>query len=225
MCIISLSRGFAFVHVPKSGGSSVASALSPLTTWRDIELGVSEFGEAIADPYRKRFGLHKHASASVMRAVLGADTWSALFTFGFVRAPEARLHSLYTFLKVWRAWKGSEIMDRFQSASEFVESDFFLSSPGPDDMFMPQTHWLCEPADSSRVLVKFVARLERGASDFAYALSNMAPPPDSQLPLPHLNRSATGAHSRLSPKASDLLRERWQSDYSAFGYPDQQTST
>ncbi|MBY0569551.1 MAG: sulfotransferase family protein [Hyphomonadaceae bacterium] len=218
MCIVSLSHGFVFIHVPKSGGSSVASALSALTTWRDLELGVSEFGEAIAGPYRQRFGLHKHAPAHVVRKVLGSDTWSALFTFGFVRAPEARLHSLYAFLKTWRAWKGSEVMDRFSNVSEFVQSEFFLNTAGPDDMFMPQTHWLCEPGDQSRTLVKFVARLERGDSDFAYAVSNLAPPPATPLSLPHVNQSEKGTPRQLSPDAAECLRQRWASDFTVFGY-------
>ena len=75
--IISNSHRFIFVHVLKTGGTTVCAALDPFLRWNDVVLGGTEFGERMNGPYRDRFGLRKHSTAQEIRAVVGDATWSS----------------------------------------------------------------------------------------------------------------------------------------------------
>ncbi|MDJ1009697.1 MAG: sulfotransferase family 2 domain-containing protein [Paracoccaceae bacterium] len=64
-------KDFAFIHIPKCGGTSLTEAL----------------GQAIK----------LHDTARERRAKLGAERWDAMYTFSLVRHPYERTISYYSF--------------------------------------------------------------------------------------------------------------------------------
>lgn len=93
--IISTSRNFAFVHVPKCAGTSMTRALRKTLSVNDIFVaGSLKEAPAARQLFRERLGLEKHSTASQMMDLLGGDVWRSLFSFAFVREPLDRLFSL-----------------------------------------------------------------------------------------------------------------------------------
>ena len=216
MCIISNSRRFCFVHVPKCAGTSITAALSQYSTWRDVELGATEFGEHVAPAYRKRFRLYKHIPASELKVVVGSEIWASYFTFSFVRNPYSRAESLFHHLRQWRIWSGSEIMDSLQTLPDFIASDFFLNHDGPDNVFRPQANWICDPG--GEVLVDYVGRFETLREDFSHVLRCIGLEAEGASDAPHTNKSERRSLDVWTPATRAVIQKRWARDFTVFGY-------
>src|SRR3989304_5138015 len=124
--IINNTFGFIFVHVPKAAGTSVAHFFSKFSCYCDLEVGGTSLGEALQEPFRKRYGLSKHSTAMEIRAVIGDVLWKKYFSFAFVRNPYERAFSAYHFLKRMRAetqLEGLAPIGQCKTFADFVLSD------------------------------------------------------------------------------------------------------
>ena len=162
--IISNSHKFIFVHVMKTAGTSVSAAIDPCLRWNDVAIGGSRFGEQIQPAFHERFGLHKHSTASEIRAAVGADVWFSYFTFTFVRHPYDRIVSHYTWLQEklrnappdapqW-SWQAAIAFRESHGFSEFIRHERFRNSLGG----CPQVDWICD--EDGRCIVDYVGRFE-----------------------------------------------------------------
>jgi hypothetical protein len=96
--IISRRHGFVFIHVPKTGGTSVEVALADHLAWDDLILGSTPLGFAMNTAYQARHGLFDHGTLADVAAVCGPEFANSSFVFATVRHPLDRLVSLYNFL-------------------------------------------------------------------------------------------------------------------------------
>lgn len=96
--MISRRHGFVFIHVPKTGGTSVEVALAPHLAWDDLILGSTPLGFAMNLAYHQRHGLCDHSSLAEIAAICGPDALNSSFVFATVRHPVDRIVSLYNFL-------------------------------------------------------------------------------------------------------------------------------
>ena len=225
MTIINNTYRFICVHVPKAGGTSVTSALSALTNYCDQEIGATVFGEKIQSAYRDRFGLAKHSTATEIRNLVGAVTWSRYFTFGFVRNPFTRALSTFHFLRKWEGPNNDffERMRAFASFDEYVLSDIWDQGHGPDQIFRPQAYWLRSP-QGNRPLTAYIGRLETIGEDLRRVLEIVDAPRQAiaDVVVPHTNRSvAAGDPADVTADARVIAKiiERYRVDFEMFGYP------
>jgi hypothetical protein len=202
--IVNHTYKFIFVHVPKNAGTSVTQALSTLSSWRDLELGGTQLGEAVAPHYMTRFGLRKHSPASKIRTVVGEEVWSSYYKFGFVRDPYSRLQSLWSFLRKWKNWPNSEIMNSFESMDEFVTSDFFRSG-GPDQLLRPQAHFLDADLD-------FLGSCSATTRDFQRILNAVGIPAAKQPAIGFINDSKS-KENPLSDHSRRTIESLWAADF------------
>jgi hypothetical protein len=202
--IVNHTYKFIFVHVPKNAGTSVTQALSTLSSWRDLELGGTQLGEAIAPHYMKRFGLRKHSTASQIRKVVGEEIWSSYHKFGFVRDPYSRLQSLWSFLRKWKDWPESDIMNSFASIDEFVTSDFFLTG-GPDQLLRPQSYFLDADLD-------FLGSCSATTRDFQSILDTVGIPAPKQPAIGFVNDSRS-KDNPLSDDSRHTIASLWAADF------------
>lgn len=165
--IINHSHKFVFVHVPKTAGTAVSTMLRELTTYKDLEIGTGQLGQALQATYGRRFGLVKHAQAFRIRRVMGEADWAAYFKFGFARNPFSRLLSIYHFLSSWDKLPESEACElaKFDGFEEFLASDHWIRNGGPSGIYQPQTSWLTARGDPTKLIVDFVGRQETLAED------------------------------------------------------------
>ena len=165
--ILNHQHRFLFIHVPKTAGTTVTRTLSPLTTFRDIELGGTKYGEALQGLFASRFDLRKHSTGAQIKAKCPGHVWRQFFVFAFVRNPYARAYSVYRFLQRWRDGSHFEIVSE-QSFEDFLRSDAVLS--GEIEIAKPQAHWLTK--DGERLPgINFIGRVEDFAEDFGFVLS------------------------------------------------------
>ncbi|MCS6891566.1 MAG: sulfotransferase family 2 domain-containing protein [Rhodovarius sp.] len=226
MCIINHSRRFIFVHVPKCAGTTVAAHLSPLTTYRDLEIGATQLGEAAARYYRDRFGLAKHSTLEEIAKVVGREEISAFFTFGFVRNPYDRVVSFFTFLRSWTGSPLREALQNMRDVNEFIQSEHFRGD-GVDRLYKPQAFWLFYREGGVERSVDFVGRVENMDESLAEIDRRLGLPPQTRLntALPRHNASrdtAKNVNLELDEISVALINERYAEDFQRFGYAMQE---
>jgi hypothetical protein len=232
--IISNSRRFIFVHVMKAAGTSITRALEPGLAWNDLVLGGTELGERLQEPYRARYGLHKHSRAAEIREVVGSERWEEYLTFAVVRHPYARAVSLYTFAErivreqgrarwlrwlrfhpasrsgVWR-WHAVRAYLATRGFSGFIRHREMAEAPG----MRPQRDWVVDAA--GRQIVEVVGRVESLAEDLGRIAPRLGL--DAGAVGRH-NPSGAGGPGRHLRDEADYrwLEERFRPDFEMFGY-------
>lgn len=214
--IYSTSRKFIFVHVPKTAGTTVTCELAKFTTFRDVELGGTEYGEKIQHHYGRRFGLRKHSTAAVIRRSAGAAAWDDFFIFGFVRNPYARSYSLYQFLRKWKDGPNHAVAMAL-SFDEFIASDLFRNLE--IEIAKPQAHWLCSEGKLFPG-VDFVGRLEDFEADMDFIISVISRRRANYKVERHENKSADGEAWRdaVVGETKRIVEEVYAADFEIFGY-------
>lgn len=222
--IINNSNQFIFVHIPKTGGTSVTSLLSSFTNYCDLEIGGTNFGEKIAPIYSQRFGLRKHATAATIRAIVGSVCWSQYFSFCIVRNPFARCLSTYKFLKCWKGGgeKFQDSLNKMSTFDDFVLSDLWSETNGPDEIFRPQIAWLRENSNSDNIIVDYIAKLETLGQNLKEIAEITLPGKScSDIAIPHLNKSRHKSGWRIDrPLVVDAIRRKYKKDFALLGYEE-----
>jgi len=205
--VISHSHGFAFIHVPKTGGCSVAVALGPWADdplryppnrWLD-RIGVHVNYHA---PWRhKRF--RTHTPAALFARHLPANVFAGLFTFAFVRNPWDLLVSSYHFLRRHPEHRRARHTACFEG---YV--DYEIGRGKLRQLPMVADH-------TGRLLVDFVGRFETLDRDFLAVCRRIG----VAAALPHLNRTEHGDYRRLySDRLAERVAEHFVADIAHFGY-------
>lgn len=224
MSIINFSRKFLFIHVPKAAGTSVTSALSAYSSYRDIEIGGTALGEAIQPFMRKRYGLSKHVTASQMREIVGEDVWESFYKFTFVRNPFMRCYSTFNFLKGWEAIpdKFRVEMQAFNSFESFVLSDFWANSNGPDRIMKPQATWTLSGKDGDEVILDCIGKVETIDVDLGNILAMLGLSgtnnDENMTMVPTRNRSRPIGTLAWPESVVERIRQRYVQDFQLFGY-------
>lgn len=187
-----------FVHIQKTGGSSIRQALR--VAQHEVD---------------------KHCFARELRARYGEVYWRSYFKFAFVRNPWDRLVSWWHMIErnaaTGRPMNGFHrfILSRASSFEEFLANcdEEYHDHDGSKWIFRNQLDYI---SDAGGISVDFVGRFERLQADFAAICSRLALPP---LLIPHLNRSGHIHYSHYySDAASALVAARFAGDIEAFGY-------
>lgn len=224
MAIINHTYGLVFVHVPKNAGTSVSRYFSRLSTYRDLEIGATELGEAYVHQFSRRFKLRKHSTFREIRAVMGADVLATYTTVAVIRDPVERACSIFRFLNHWDQWRQLERwqpfiedFDRHRKIEHFLASEFF-AAPGPDRLFMPQVTWIANDT-GEKLLVDRLLRLESLQQDMGRLVSDLDLPQDLLGDFDeHVNETDKAKRIRLDRASKARVRERYRQDYELLGY-------
>jgi hypothetical protein len=211
--VVSYSHRFAFIHVPKTGGSSVSIALARYAEpamdygpnrWLDrIGIHVNHFA-----PYRsKRFRLH--TPAETLRQQLPPEVFGRLFKFAFVRNPWDLLVSSYHFVRSTPRHHRSRQTRRLESFEHYVEYELQRDK-------LSQARMLTDR--DGRLLVDDVGHFETLPYDFARICRRLG----IRARLPHVNRTAGGGRSDYrdfyTPWLRDRVAEHFAAEIGLFGY-------
>jgi hypothetical protein len=203
---LSSAPALAFVHVPRTGGTSVEDALcnalgrSVLETYHHpLLVSTPQTIEPPLDRWARhpdRNGLIncKHATARQMRARTGDAFWESATTFTILRHPLDRLVSVFCIYSQADIYSGHPFR-RFADFRAFRDAlrDGTCKPPDIDRQFQMVTN------ESGSLLVKHVLRFERLEKDFRRLCESAGL---RDVKIPHINRSR---------------RENWQS---LFDPPD-----
>jgi hypothetical protein len=186
-------RNCLFIHIPKTGGISIANAL----------FGGRSGGHLTLHGYERIYGRRR-----VRR----------FFKFAFVRNPWDRLVSAYFFLKKGgmndddRRW-AEQNLSAFDSFPEFVERWVNEESVRSWVHFRPQCDILCGRDDS--LGVDFIGRYEQLEQDFERLRERLG----FGDPLPHLNRTQRAPYSSVyDNRTRELVARAYARDIELFDY-------
>ena len=215
--ILNHEHRFLFIHVPKAAGTTITRALSPLTTFRDIEIGGTKYGEALQDLFASRFDLRKHSTAEAIRAKCPGHVWRRFFVFAFVRDPYARAYSVYRFLQRWKDGPHHGEVSALDFEG-FLASDAVVS--GEIEIAKPQAHWLTK-GGGMHPGIDFVGRVENFTEDFGFVQSVIHRKPMPWTGQRHDNVSTRSGEWRaaMTAEARERVEQLYAKDFELFDYP------
>jgi hypothetical protein len=207
---ISPGRAFVFVHIPKTGGTSMMLALEARAMADDILIG--DTPKAQRRKHRlKRFDapgrLWKHSRLSDIDRM--TDFPDPLFVFTLVRNPWDRIASLYH-------WARMQSFDHpMIHASKALGFDAFLAQENIQTSLRGDTAAGYVTDRSGVLRCDAFVRLEYLQADLAPVETHLGFP----IRMPHVNTSERPpADALYSPRTRDLVAEICAEDIARFGY-------
>ncbi len=208
--IISPGRGYIFIHIPKTGGTSLALALESRARADDILIGDTPKAvkrrnrlKGLKPPGR----LWKHSRLSDIDGMPGLPDPAFIFTL--VRNPWDRVSSLYH----WSRQQGFD-HPMIHAAKRLSFADF-LADDGIRIALSRDTA-AAYVTDLSGVLrCNAFVRLEHFATDIASVENHLG----FRIDMPHVNTSDRPASSELYTAGTrDLVANFFSDDIARFGY-------
>ena len=209
--LISRNRKFVFVHVQKTGGTSLRRALRKQPP--DARLW---------------HGAHGHASSGI--AEIGRDQWERYFSFGFVRNPWDRLVSHYSMIRDRIA--DLTVEQRREARPFEIELwNYVLHFSDDFESFLDNCTGLIRDRDcyksflfnqvdylsdqDGKLAVDFVGQFENFQADASEALQRIG----IEAEIPRLNTSKRSDYrDYYTARTRDLVARRFARDIEAFGY-------
>ncbi|MCE8517903.1 sulfotransferase family 2 domain-containing protein [Ruegeria pomeroyi] len=211
--IISPGRGYIFVHIPKTGGTSLALALEARAMKDDILIG--DTPKAIRrrgrlKGVRARGRLWKHSTLADIDGLIAPEALADLFAFTLVRNPWDRAVSYYHWLRVQGFDHPAVHLARRVGFEAFVTDPQTLAAfqATPAASYMRRV-------DGEEQCAAYV-RLEHLEADLAPVTAHLG----FALNLSRANRSDRAADYRdyYSDRAAEMLGAACASDIARFGY-------
>ncbi len=199
--LASDSLRFLFIHVQKTGGTTVEHVLKK--TVPDVKR-----------PER----CPKHSG---LRIVLRNNPEVARYwTFGFVRNPWARYVSWWEMIQRVKGpeskAKWSERSDFIQGSAKYPDFEAFVER-GPEDfsrLSRPQLSYLSTPTRRA----DFIGRTESFADDMRAVLARLDLPVPEDLPRRNRSSYAGSYRDYYTPATRDRIGELFKADVDAFVY-------
>lgn len=211
--IVSLQRRYVFVHIPKTGGTSMALALEGRAARDDIMLGDTPKARnrrrRLKD-VKTRGRLWKHSTLRDIDGLLEPGTLETLFAFTLVRNPWDRAVSYYHWLQD-QAFDHAAV--RLAQSLSFRD---FILHPQIRRSFRatPAAHYM-RRADGAEQCAAFI-RIEQFGDDAKPLWDHLG----FQLTLPGGNRSDREADYRVyySDDTAAVVAEDCAEDIARFRY-------
>jgi Sulfotransferase family len=216
--VISHRRRFVFIHVYKTGGTSISRALLPHARIVDQlaeRFTITRFATHLIDgtfnlwDARNHWltGLTKHATAREVRAYLGAGTYSSYRSFAFVRNPWDWQYSNYHFIRRWTPHR-DHALARSLPFNEFLALQVDQGTPTQSDFITD---------DRGEIIVDRVGRFEAIDTDFGEIVDELGLHISG---LQHLNRShyLNRYIDAYSAETINMVRSYFRCDIERFGY-------
>lgn len=216
LMFLSPRHRILFVHIAKTGGTSIRSALRRLH-WTDpyaipITL-VNELTRLLK--YKTGAKFPRHAKAIAAYENIGEPFWSRLFKFTFVRNPwDLQVSSWHHLQRVSAA-----PTDQFETFEDFLRYKFDPDRPWQyhfEASRQVQSHYIID--FKGNVIVDFIGRFERLHEDFAEVcrLAGIR-----QLQLPHRRHSSERQRdyrTYYDDVTIELVANHYAEDIDRFGY-------
>lgn len=214
--VISPSKRFIFIHVPKTGGMSIESILLPYARLRQrfaerwptqwVVRGINRAFGLQQQANQWINGLHKHATASEIKRYIGEEAFNSYFTFAFVRNPFDWQVSIYHFIRSRPEHRS------YHDASRMSFKEFTL-----DQIRQEASRQVDYVTEGGQRIVDFVGKLESINASFQSILTRLD---IETIEIPHKNRSVRSPNyaSYYDDQLADSVRHYYRRDFEEFGY-------
>ncbi|MBL4768685.1 MAG: sulfotransferase family 2 domain-containing protein [Rhodobacteraceae bacterium] len=129
--ILSIGRSYVFIHIPKTGGTSLALALEDRAMKDDIMLGDTPKAKRRRHRVKgvaSRGRLWKHSTLADIEGLVDKEVLAGLFAFTLVRNPWDRAVSYYHWLREQKFSHKAVDLARSLSFGDFVAHDLICAS-------------------------------------------------------------------------------------------------
>lgn len=190
--MISLHKKFVFVHVNKTGGTSIVEALSQFEDRTEEDV------------------LHDHSAFAAYKRVLGLDLWNEFYTFGFIRNPYDRMVSAYEYRR--------QILEVQKETVDAKNKDFadwvfdFVAPKVKSNPFSEWTNQMRLLGDGEQPKVKDVFLFEEMESAWEKIQSEIGISEE----LPHTNKTVKKSldeYYQGNDEVRNLVRELHSKDF------------
>ena len=212
--LISHKHKFLFVHIAKTGGTSVRSTLNRLR-WSDPYFIPQFICSRISHWTGHRIGakIPRHAKAIAAYEMLPRDVYDALFKFAFVRNPWDLQVSSYHHLKRERPHLVGE-----RDFESFLRWKLDPARPYQyhiDTSIALQSDYLIDL--HGKVIVDFIGRYENLQEDFRHVCATIG---IAQPPLAHKRQAKdrSSYQKYYTDETASLVAEYFRADVELFGY-------
>jgi hypothetical protein len=204
--MISHDHCCIFVHIPKTGGSSVEDVIWPgERTEADLWMG-------FVSRYRNKYqtGGLQHLLARQIRQEVGAEIFDNYFKFTFVRNPWDRAVSQFASMRDRADLRELIGMAPHASFFEYLQ----LTERHRHVQWEPQVEFLRD--ENRALLVDFVGRFEMLEHDARVVFERLG---IRRARLPHRNRSKHRHYRKYFDQHSrEWIRSRYREDVETLGY-------
>lgn len=212
--LLSHSKKFLFVHIAKTGGTSVRSALSKYRWGHRYSLP-QFLSSKLSGFTGHRIGakLPRHSKVIVAKEMLPAEYFDELFKFVFVRNPWDLQVSSYHHIKRERP----EVIGEM-SFEQFIHWKFDPNRPyqyHTDIASLLQSEYLVDL--NGEVLVDFIGHYETLQDDFNQVCQRIGIKP---FDLPHKRKAADrkGYRKYYTDQTADKVAQHFAKDIELLGY-------
>ncbi len=213
--LLSVRYNFLFVHIAKTGGTSLRAALARYR-WRDPYYWPAFLCARLSHLTGHRMGMKfpRHAKAIAAREMLPRELYDRLFKFAFVRNPWDLQVSSWHHIRRERP----AVLAGIRDFEHFLRWKLDPERPYQyhvDVSSTPQTDYLVDLR--GQLIVDFVGRYERLARDFETVCGRIG----IAVPrLPHRRRATDRQDYRryYTDDLAELVARHFRADVERFGY-------
>ncbi|MCA9216817.1 MAG: sulfotransferase family 2 domain-containing protein [Planctomycetales bacterium] len=214
--LISFEKRFLFVHVPKTGGTSMRAVLQKHADPQDS--AVNRLLESVGISVNHFLGSYRsyrfrtHERLAVVNRRLPNPVFAELFKFGFVRDPWELLPSMYRFIRKTPHHKRHRAVSQmcFPTFIEFAIAKKLAN----------QKRLIAN--SRGEILLDFVGKFERLEADFARVREKLG----IRRGLPHLNGTKQKTVAAYYDSATvRRIQSAFADDIETFGYATEPTSS
>lgn len=211
--IISRGRSYIFVHIPKTGGTSLALALESRAMRDDLMLGDTPKALKRRKKLKSveaRGRLWKHSTLADIEGLVSAEEIGQMLCFTLVRNPWDRMVSYYHWLKVQSFEHPAVGVARTLGFAEF------LRAPAVTGPFKANPYSSYMRRSDGQVSHLLYIRLEQFEQDARPLFEHLG----FEISLPRENQSTRARDYRSYYTAEDVqvVAEICSEDIAAFGY-------
>ncbi|RFA30116.1 sulfotransferase [Alkalilimnicola ehrlichii] len=215
--LVSYSHNFLFIHIAKTGGTSVRAALRKYrgAPRYAVPLFLTSMFSQMTRP-RHKLGVKfpRHAKAIAAKEMLPAPIFNEMFKFAIVRNPWDLQVSSYHHIRREKP----EVLEGVKSFEEFLRLKF---DPERDYNYMldisAERQWEYLADLNGNIIVDFIGRYERLQDDFATICDRIGIPTPT---LPHERKAKDRSVYRdyYTEATAAMVAEHYQRDIELLNY-------
>ena len=220
--ILSHKYKFIFIHIGKTGGTSIEHTLCQLV---NMSMDDTQYNPEVINNVNKISGYTptwatkkdhtgrincKHINARELKQIVGQRIWDEYFKFSFVRNPYDMLLSQYSMFTQFEAFQNHP-WNKYATFEEFCKSIVV----GEQKIFeKPYHRYLTD--DNNVLLVDFVGKFESLQDDFDKICKTIGV---QKTKLSHISPTVHNPYKEhYTPEALEMIYRIRKNDFQLFGY-------
>ena len=199
-----------FVHIPRTGGTSIEEVIWPIMENRTE----AELWMGFVDPYHNKYqtGGLQHLLAMQIRQEIGEAVFNRCYRFTVVRNPWDKAVSQYSLMKYRKGLRdfiGMQENDDFKTYLSLIQRREHVQ-------WMPQFRFFLD--ENGEQLVNFIARFENFNDDVSTILGELDIKVDA-IPHSAVNKTVRGNYRQYYDDESvEMIRQIYRQDIELLGY-------